>query len=248
MKVIFMAKGKVSSIEALKYLIFKKIKVVYAIVPNNDLEIKKICEENNIMICSDIELYEKIERKDKRIEGIDIVISFLFWKKIKYPIISLAKYGCINFHPAPLPEYRGLGGYNFAVLDELEYWGVSAHYVDEKIDTGKIIKTKRFPIDKANISALFLEKISQNKLLELYTEVIEELISNKKLNSEIQNEGRYITKLELEESKRVLLNDSKDIVDKKIRAFWFPPYTGAFIEIDGERYTLINEKILKNLK
>ena len=29
-----------------------------------------------------------------------------------------------------------------------------------------------------------------------------------------------------------------DDIDAKIRAFWFPPYDGAFIEIDGQRLHL----------
>lgn len=37
------------------------------------------------------------------------------------------------------------------------------------------------------------------------------------------------------------------ILIEKIRAFWFPPYTGAYMEINGEKYTLINDYILKTL-
>ena len=79
--------------------------------------------------------------------GVDVVISFLFWRLIREPLISLGRVGCLNFHPAPLPDFRGLGGYNVAMLDGLREWGVSCHFVDEGFDTGDIVEVERFPID-----------------------------------------------------------------------------------------------------
>ena len=50
----------------------------------------------------------------------------------------------------------------------------------------------------------------------------------------------------MEEMKKVNLHD--DDIDLKIRAFWFPPYNGAYLEVNGRKYTLINEFILEQLK
>ena len=38
-----------------------------------------------------------------------------------------------------------------------------------------------------------------------------------------------------------------DDIDTKIRAFWFPPYLGAYMCKNGKKYTLINDKILNEL-
>ena len=78
---------------------------------------------------------------------VDVVISFLFWKLIREPLISLGRVGCLNFHPAPLPDFRGVGGYNVAILEGLSSWGVSCHFVDERFDTGDVVEVERFPID-----------------------------------------------------------------------------------------------------
>lgn len=40
---------------------------------------------------------------------------------------------------------------------------------------------------------------------------------------------------------------TKDEINKKIQAFWYPPYEGAYIELDGERYTLVNQTILNSI-
>lgn len=43
----------------------------------------------------------------------------------------------------------------------------------------------------------------------------------------------------------ILDMDSPEIVERKIRAFWNPPYSGAQVEICGKKYTVINADILK---
>ena len=86
-----------------------------------------------------ISLEEAEENMRKDNAWADIVVSYLFWKKLRSPLIDKPKYGCINFHPAILPDYRGMGGYNYAILDKLKEWGTTAHYVNESIDTGDII-------------------------------------------------------------------------------------------------------------
>ena len=38
-----------------------------------------------------------------------------------------------------------------------------------------------------------------------------------------------------------------DDIDRKIRAFWFPPYDGAYIKLNGTKYSLANSFILASL-
>ena len=88
---------------------------------------------------------EKMVNDDKA--KVDLVISYLYWKKIKEPLISSPRLGCINFHPAILPDWKGMAGYNIAILNKLKEWGATAHYVDHDIDTGEIIRVFRFSFD-----------------------------------------------------------------------------------------------------
>ena len=57
---------------------------------------------------------------------VDLVVSYLYWDKIKEPLISKPKFGCINFHPAILPDWKGTAGYNVAILNKLKKWGATA--------------------------------------------------------------------------------------------------------------------------
>ena len=64
------------------------------------------------------------------------------------------------------------------------------------------------------------------------------------LDSKENKGGRYISRAQMEEMKEI--KDDDDI-DTKIRAFWFPPYLGAYMSKNGKKYTLINDKILNGL-
>lgn len=57
--------------------------------------------------------------------------------------------------------------------------------------------------------------------------------------------GLYVSRPEFESMKR--LDFERDDIPRKIRAFWFPPYDGAYVEIGGARYTLVDRSILDGL-
>lgn len=249
MKVIFMGKDKEFTIKGLQYLLDLNIEVVAVICDKNNESVnslRNISEMNNIEIFDNDEMYENI--KNGYWKDVDLVISYLYWRLIKKPLIDLAKLGCINFHPAPLPEYRGLGGYNFAILDQIDYWGASVHYVDEQIDTGNIIEVRKFSIDKDTITAFELEKMTQIEMFELFKTTIDKYIAGETLEGYPQSEGLYINREMFERAKKISLeSDTPEMIKRKIRAFWFPPYEGAYIEIGGEKVTLVDNNILKNL-
>lgn len=192
-----------------------------------------------------------LEEAEKRLlspnHNIDLVVSYLFWRKIKEPIISGPRYGCINFHPALLPDWRGTAGYNIAILKKLPEWGATAHYVDNEIDTGSIIRTYKFNFDYRIETAASLEKKTQIIQMELYKSVLLDVKSNGRIdsNNQLKEEGTYISRNAMEGMKRIDIDN--DDIDLKIRAFWFPPHDGAYIEINGKNYTLINKFILEQL-
>jgi hypothetical protein len=56
--------------------------------------------------------------------------------------------------------------------------------------------------------------------------------------------GRYISRPEMEAMKEMRPGDD---VLRKIRAFWFPPYDGAWVDVGGVRCTLVSPEILLTL-
>lgn len=176
----------------------------------------------------------------------DLGVSMLYWRKLKGPFLVNFPLGIVNFHPAPLPNYKGVGGYNLAVLEGFDHWAVSAHYVDEGIDEGDIIEVSQFDIDRNNETALSLEAISQTKLLDQFRRVVSNAVtSDTRLETTSNGAGRYLSRKELEALKEI--DPIQDDIERKARAFWFPPYDGAYVDMQGQRFTLVPRVVLEQL-
>ena len=172
----------------------------------------------------------------------DLGVCYVYWKKLPIELTSHPQFGFINFHPAPLPHLKGTGGYNIAILEAHSRYGVTAHYMDASIDTGPIIEVRWFDINSHEHTAASLERLSHSVMVELAKDLLSRVRVEKILPSNYQSGGRYISRSEMESLKLIVPGDD---VDKKIRAFWYPPYDGAIIEIGGKYYTVINRDILE---
>ena len=219
------------------------------VVAENSYENKAIIDyaiSNNIKILNPTEIYEKPICLDE----IDLIVSYLFPYKIKEPFISGARKGCINFHPAILPDWRGTAGYNIAIMNELTEWGATAHYIDENIDTGPIIRLFKFNFDYRLETSLSLERKTQALMLDLYKSVITDIVSRKELFGihQVEADGVYVSRRQMNDMKLVNISTIEScVLDKMIKAFWFPPHCGAGFFINENYYTIINQEILNEI-
>jgi methionyl-tRNA formyltransferase len=239
-----MAKCKRSAARALDWLVDEGVEVAAVVASEPDRftreeqRVDLVAERHGLRLVSDDELYAEPP------EDVDVVISFLFWKLIREPLVSLGRIGCLNFHPAPLPDLRGLGGYNVAILEGMREWGVSCHVVDESYDTGDLVGVERFPMDPDSATAFSLDLESQERLLGLFQRVMGKAIAGEELPRTPQGPGRYVDRDEFERLRRVQPGDDLDL---KLRAFWYPPHPGAVLEVDGRDLTLVDERLLAEL-
>ncbi|HET6992792.1 MAG TPA: formyltransferase family protein [Bacteroidia bacterium] len=76
----------------------------------------------------------------------DVVLVKTFPWKIPSALLRIPRYGFINFHYAPLPEFRGTNPLFWMVRNRVAEGGVTVHRMDENLDTGDILLTKAVPI------------------------------------------------------------------------------------------------------
>jgi methionyl-tRNA formyltransferase len=256
MKIIFLGKNKPSVVKGLQFLLDIKIsvKAIISSSPHcgNDYGngLSEIAKKYNIPFMSDIQLNSILEDKqrcEEKFESIDLVISYLYPKKIKEKLIQLPKIGCINFHPAPLPEFGGVSPYCFGILEDLSYWRVTCHFIDKEFDSGDIIQVKKFDVDLKKETSFSLEQKSQKYLFELFKSIIKMIFEGKDLPRKEQGKGKYFSQKDFERLRQIDENDSEEIISKKIRAFWYPPFSGACIKIKNKEYTIINDDMLKKI-
>jgi len=250
MRVILMGKHKRSAVGALEHLVRSGAEVVAVVAPPepgdavDSQRLDQAAARHGIELTTDDALYERIERGT--LGNVDLVLSFLFWKRIRQPLIELGRIGCVNFHPAPLPDIRGLGGFNVAILEGFERWGVSAHFVDEEFDTGDLVLVERFAV-APDATALSLDIESQARLLDVFSQVVDMALGGGELPRQRQGDGRYVTREQFEGMRRVRPGEDAVTLERRIRAFWYPPYDGATMQVSGRTVTLVDRQLLEEV-
>ncbi len=160
----------------------------------------------------------------------EYIISFVSPWIIPKGLLDSAQKAAINFHPGS-PAYPGTGCYNFALYEEAKEYGVTVHYMRERVDSGDIIMTSYFDVSPME-SVETLKLKSMNHLLYCF-EKITRLISEGQplpLSGEAWKRKPF-TRREMLELFRVdpARHDRREI-EKRIRAAEYPGASGAYIE------------------
>lgn len=106
-------------------------------------------------------------------------VSYCYPRKILQPELTSPKKGFINYHPGPLPKYKGPTETIDAIKNEEMHWGVTVHHMDENYDTGKIIKIKKIELHEPPTSTDELGAVSHYFLFKLFKETIKDIFEGK---------------------------------------------------------------------
>ena len=100
-----------------------------------------------------------------------------YMKILNKNFISRFKNIILNVHPSLLPKYKGLDTFNRVLKSKDKITGCTIHYVNEKLDSGKIILQKKVLIEsKDNIQKLKFKV--QKQEYRAYSEAIYKIFAN----------------------------------------------------------------------
>jgi methionyl-tRNA formyltransferase len=117
----------------------------------NESAVKKYAISRGLEVLQPTNLKSETFLKDlKRLQpNLIVVVAF---RMLPRQVWEFPEYGTFNIHASLLPEYRGAAPINWAIINGEKTSGVTSFFIDEKIDTGKIISRKKQDI-KANQTA-----------------------------------------------------------------------------------------------
>ena len=105
---------------------------------------------------------------------IDLVCLAGYMKIVGPTLLAAYEGRIINIHPAYLPEFPGAHGIEDAWNAGVDQSGVTIHWVDSGVDTGKVIKQVRVPRLADDTIDSFEFRIHETEY-KLYPEVLDEL-------------------------------------------------------------------------
>ena len=114
---------------------------------------KKVYKFNNKSL-DESRLLSTLER-----QKIDMICLAGFMKILTKNFIKRFKGKILNIHPSLLPKYKGLNTHQRALKNNEKYSGCTVHFVNSKIDSGKIIIQKKIKISKNDTKVSLARKI-----------------------------------------------------------------------------------------
>lgn len=164
----------------------------------------------------------------------DYVISYLSRWVVPEELLNNAKIAAINFHPAS-PEYPGIGCNNFALYEDAKEYGVTCHHMAGKVDTGKIIAVKRFPVYPEDDVEALLARTYENQI-ELFFEIMGLIAAGKELPVSKEHWTRPpFSRKQFNELFIITPEMSADEIKRRIRAISYKHWQ-PYVEIQGYRF------------
>ena len=101
-----------------------------------------------------------------KINNIEMICLAGFMKILSKNFIIRFKGNILNIHPSLLPKFKGLNTHKRALNNKEKYSGCTVHFVNAKLDSGKIVMQKKVKILKKETEVSLAKKIlaQENKL------------------------------------------------------------------------------------
>jgi methionyl-tRNA formyltransferase len=166
-----------------------------------------------------------------------LIISFLNERILRGPDLNLPN---INFHPAP-PEYPGRGSASYALFEEADTFGATAHRMVDAVDAGEILLVEEFPIgDDATCEDVFAR--GEDACLTLLRRTVDFIVTEGSLPPPCGRQWRRQATTRREFDEWLILDpDDEDAFHRKIRAARHPRFPGPYVRVHGHLFSFVDE-------
>ena len=120
---------------------------------------KKFKIKKKILSFQNKNLSEKKLLSILKINNIEMICLAGFMKILSKNFIKMFKGKILNIHPSLLPKYKGLNTHKRALNNKEKYSGCTVHFVNARLDSGKIILQKKVKISINETEASLAKKI-----------------------------------------------------------------------------------------
>ena len=161
----------------------------------------------------------------------DYIISYLSRWVVPASLLERAKIASFNFHPAS-PKYPGIGCNNFALYENAKEYGVTCHHMAAKVDTGKLIAVRCFPVFHTDNVASILERTYEHQIV-LFYEMLGLILNDQPLPELEETWTRKpFSRKEFNQLRQITPDMTKEEIERRIRATAFGEWQ-PWVEIQG---------------
>lgn len=243
MKVVFMGTPSFA-VASLQKLIENKIAVVGVITAvdkpagrGRKLQksaVKQYAESQNLTILQPKNLKNETFLAELKSLQADLFIVVAF-RMLPALVFKMPPKGTFNLHASLLPQYRGAAPINWAIINGEKETGVTSFFIEQQIDTGKIIHQQKVAIDANETAGTLHDKlmvVGANLILKTVNDIAAETYT---ITEQDHTKATQKAPKIFKEDCKIDWNNTTENIDLFIRGL--SPYPAA--------YTFLNDLQLK---
>ncbi len=179
--------------------------------------------------------------------GIHCIISVQHPWILSKRLLDAVDNFAFNLHCAPLPEYQGYNVCNHAILNGETTFASTIHWMAPAVDAGDAAFVESFPVD-ATDTAWSLHGKAQAAGLRAFGRLAASLAQGRTPpRTALSGSPRFYSRQSIVPLRRVVHPEDALELDRKARAFWFPPFEPAYIMAGGRKFHVIPADADRNL-
>lgn len=202
--------------------------------------VKRLGIAHTIPILQPENINESSSINELKILKPDLFIVVAYGQILKKQILEIPMYGCINVHFSLLPRYRGASPVEESILSGDSETGVTLMKMDEQLDSGPILATKKIIIETRDTTLSLRKKLSAigaPLLIETIEKIFRKDITAIPQNESLATYTRRLTR----QSGMIDWKKSAIEIDRQIRAL--NPWPGTWTRCNGKRIKIFEASI-----
>ncbi len=198
-------------------------------------DVKKCAKQHSLHILQPEKLKNENFLAELKALNADLFVVVAF-RMLPEAVWSMPTLGTINLHASLLPQYRGAAPINWAIINGEKETGVTTFFIQQEIDTGKIIFQEKIAIrDEENVGDLYAE------LMQLGAKVLGKTVDAIAGGNYPQIPQDHITDIKhapkiFKETCKIDWSKDADYIYNFIRGL--SPYPAAYTLLDGKVFKI----------
>lgn len=124
-------------------------------------DVKKVAVEAGLPVFQPTTFKDDAVVEELRALRPDVIAVVAYGKILPQRVLDIARLGCVNIHASVLPELRGSGPVQWAILNGMDETGVTAMFMSAEMDAGDIIEIRKTPIEPFENAQSLLDRLAR---------------------------------------------------------------------------------------
>lgn len=203
----------------------------------------KVCAmEHSLTVYTPATLKDEAEVERLKALNPDLIVVVAYGKLLPKAVLEIPKYGCVNVHGSILPKWRGAAPIQWTVLSGDEYGGVTTMYMNEGLDTGDIIFTKKVKVGENETSGELFDRLCVDGA-ELLSETIKAIEAGTAPRTPQDDSKATYASMLSKDLSEIDFSKSANEVHNKVRGL--SPWPSAQTKLFGKRVKILETRLSK---